>query len=107
MCTGHGMRDLDLDLQGLGGLAPLGNMQGVHWSSLAWGMFFQLDLMCCFFPVTWDLLVLLETMCTLTGPPPGANMGMGMMNPDMMGMMQQHDLGMGFDLSQGGPQGGF
>ena len=66
-------------------------------------MFFQLDLMCCFFPVTWDLLVLLETMCTLTGPPPGANMGMGMMNPDMMGMMQQHDLGMGFDLSQGGP----
>ena len=30
-------------------------------------------------------------------------MGMGMMNPDMMGMMQQHDLGMGFDLSQGGP----
>lgn len=55
-----------LALQGLGGLAPLGNMQG---------------------------------------PPPGANMGMGMMNPDMMGMMQQHDLGMGFDLSQGGPQG--
>ena len=49
------------------------------------------------------LLVLLEIMCTLTGPPPGANMGMGMMNPDMMGMMQQHDLGMGFDLSQGGP----
>ena len=47
--------------------------------------------------------VLLEAMCTPTGPPPGANMGMGMMNPDMMGMMQQHDLGMGFDLSQGGP----
>ncbi len=26
----HGMLDLDLDLQGLGGLAPLGNLQGMH-----------------------------------------------------------------------------
>ena len=58
--------------------------------------------MCCFFAVTQQLRVILEAMCTLTGPPPGANMGMGMLNPDMMGMMQQHDLGMGFDLSQGG-----
>lgn len=59
--------------------------------------------MCCIVPVIWELLVLLEAMCTRTGPPPGANMGMGMINPEMMGMMQQHDLGMGFDLSQGGP----
>lgn len=28
-------------------------------------------------------------------------MGMGMMNPDMMGMMPQHDLAMGFDMSAG------
>lgn len=35
------------------------------------------------------------------GPPPGANMGMGMMNPDMLGMMPQHDVGMGFDMSAG------
>ena len=34
------------------------------------------------------------------GPPPGANMGMGMMNPEMMGMMP-HDVGMGFDMSAG------
>lgn len=26
---------------------------------------------------------------------------MGMMNPEMMGMMPQHDLGMGFDMSAG------
>ena len=59
--------------------------------------------MCCSFAVTQQLPVILEAMCIPTGPLPGANMGMGMMNPDMMGMMQQHDLGMGFDLSQGGP----
>ena len=28
-------------------------------------------------------------------------MGMGMMNPEMLGMMQQHDVGMGFDMSAG------
>lgn len=28
-------------------------------------------------------------------------MGMGMMNPEMMGMMPQHDVGMGFDMSAG------
>ncbi len=59
--------------------------------------------MCCFFAVTQQLTVIVEAMCAPTGPPPGTNMGMGMLNPDMMGMMQQHDLGMGFDLSQGGP----
>ena len=35
----------------------------------------------------------------VTGPPPGANMGI--MNPEMMGMMPQHDMGMGFDMSAG------
>ena len=28
-------------------------------------------------------------------------MGMGMMNPEMMGMMPQNDVGMGFDMSAG------
>lgn len=31
--------------------------------------------------------------CCDAGPPPGANMGMG--------MMPQHDVGMGFDMSAG------
>ena len=39
--------------------------------------------------------------CSDAGPPPGANMGLGMMNPEMMGMMPQHDVGMGFDMSAG------
>ena len=37
----------------------------------------------------------------ITGPPSGGNMGMGMMNPEMMGMMPPHDLAMGFDMPQG------
>ena len=42
-----------------------------------------------------------DLLIDCTGPPPGANMGMGMMNPEMMGMMPQHDMAMGFDLSPG------
>ncbi|KAL3132850.1 hypothetical protein ABBQ38_006775 [Trebouxia sp. C0009 RCD-2024] len=44
-------------------------------------------------------------MPNMQGPPPGANMGMGMMNPDMLGMMPQHDVGMGFDMSADGGGG--
>lgn len=35
----------------------------------------------------------------------GANMGMGMMNPEMMSMMPAHDMSMNFDMLQG-PEGG-
>ena len=43
----------------------------------------------------------INNLLEFTGPPPGANMGMGMMNPEMMGVMPPHDLPMGFDVPQG------
>ena len=83
-------------VQGLGGMPSMPNMQGkprtfCFFSKSCWSRRSSCHVS--------SIVASTKLPSLCAGPPPGANMGM--MNPEMMGMMPQHDVGMGFDMSAG------